>query len=81
MTLRARCIEFINTAQRNAVMRQGSPVDELMAFVVAETGRDAEPNLANSLPVCLYFPTQEDREEFIEAVLEAKPGMTVRRMP
>ena len=26
-------------------------------------------------PVICYFPTEEDREDFIQAVMEAKPGM------
>jgi hypothetical protein len=34
--LRARCLEFYQMAQRRGIRRQGSPVDDLMAFVKTE---------------------------------------------
>ena len=80
-TLRDRCREMCSQMQRNAMLRQGSPVDDLMAFVIAETGRTADERLAETSPLCLYFPTVEDRDEFIAAVQEAKPGMMMKRMP
>ena len=80
-SLRDRCREFLAKAQRDAIMRQGSPVDDLMAFVVAETGRSADLRLEETLPLCLYFATNADRDEFIAAVREAKPGMVMKRMP
>lgn len=81
MTLRDRCKEFYQQAQRDAMLRQGSPVDDLMAFIVAETGRSADATLEKTLPLCLYFGSKEDREEFVAMVQEAKPGMICKRMP
>jgi hypothetical protein len=52
-----------------------------MALVVAEIGRSADHVLDESLPLCLYFPTIEDREQFIETVFEAKPNMRMKRIP
>ena len=63
------------------MLRQGSPVDDLVAFVVAETGRSADSSLDKSLPLCCYFANEQDREEFIAAVHEVKPGMIAKRMP
>jgi hypothetical protein len=67
--------------QRDAMLRLGSPVDDLTAFVVAETGRSADSRLDKTLPLCLYFGNEQDREEFIELVRAAKPNMTMKRMP
>jgi hypothetical protein len=53
----------------------------MVAFVVAETGRAADAVLEDTLPLCLYFSTSKDREEFIALVREAKPGMMMKRMP
>lgn len=63
------------------MLRQGSPVDDLMAFVVAEIGRSADDRLAETLPLVLYFATKQDRDEFVAAVQEAKPGMVARKLP
>lgn len=79
--LRTRCKAFLDQARLNGIMRQGSPVDDLMAFVVSETGRQADDRLAEALPLCLYFETDADRDEFIAAVQEAKPNMTARKVP
>ena len=81
MSLRDRSKKFYQTAQRNAMLRQGDPVEDLVAFVVAETGRIADDSLENSLPLCLYFQTEADRDEFIAAVREAKPHMMVKKLP
>jgi hypothetical protein len=81
MTLRDRCKAMYQQMQRDAMLRQGSPVDDLMAFVVAETGRTADEGLKNTLPLCLYFGSEQDREEFVALVREAKPGMITKRMP
>lgn len=81
MSLRDRCKEFVGQQSRNAMLRQGDPVEDLVAFVVSENGRAAAPDaLDSALPLCLYFPTAEDREEFIAAVHEAKPNMIARRV-
>jgi hypothetical protein len=79
--LRDRCKAFYQQMQRDAMLRQGSPVDDLVAFVVAENGRTADPALAETLPLCLYFPSEQDREEFIALVQEAKPHMLMKRLP
>lgn len=80
-TLRDRCAEFYQSQGRNAILRQGNPVEDLMAFVVAETGRGADDALSETLPLCLYFGTKEDREEFVALVREAKPGMMMKQLP
>jgi hypothetical protein len=80
MTLRDRCKEFYQTSQRNAILRQGSPVDALVEFVVAETGRKADKVLDKTLPLCLYFASDADREEFIAMMREAKPNMITKRL-
>lgn len=78
-TLRMRCAEFLMML---AIPRQAvTPVDDLTAFVVAETGRKADANLDQSLPLCLYFPSIADREDFIRAFLEAKPHAVVKKLP
>jgi len=81
MTLRDRCKKQYQDMSRDAMLRQGSPVDDLMAFVVSEIGRAADEKLGDSVPLCLYFTSKEDREEFIAAVREAKPNMISRRWP
>jgi len=81
MTLRDRCQEMLAKIHRDAILRQGSPVDDLMAFVIAETGRTADERLEDSKPLCLYFANDLDRDEFIELVREAKPNMITKRMP
>lgn len=79
--LRDRCKTFLNKLQTDAMLRQGSPVDDLMAFVIAETGRAADPRLEETLPLCLYFGTVEERDEFVGLVQQANPGMVMKRMP
>ncbi len=81
MTLRDRCKEFYQSLTRNAMLRQGSPVDDLMAFVIAEQGRAADHRLEDTLPLCLYFANKEDRDGFIASVREAMPNLVCKRMP
>ena len=81
MTLRERCLEMHRRMHRDAMLRQGSPVDDLVDFVVAERGRAAEDRLDESLPLCIYFKTEGDREEFIDAFHKAKPGLITKRLP
>jgi hypothetical protein len=80
-TLRDRCKSIYQQMQRDAMLRQGNPVDTLMAFVIAEQVRSAAPEFANSLPLCLYFGSEKDRAEFVELIREAKPGMITRELP
>lgn len=79
--LRDRCKEMLATLQRNAMLRQGSPVDDLMAFVNAERGRAADPSLEDTLPMILYFGNEQDREEFKDIIREVKPGMVAKPIP
>lgn len=81
MGLRDRCREMIAKMQRDAIMRQGSPVDDLMAFVMSEKGRSADERLEDTKPLILYFGTEQDREEFMEIMKAAKPGMRVKPIP
>jgi hypothetical protein len=63
------------------MLRQGSPVDDLMAFVVAERGRAVDDSLKDTFPLILYFGSEKDREEFITVVRDAKPEMVARKIP
>lgn len=79
--LRDRCKEFFQKQQRNGMLRQGSPVDDLMAFVQSERGRAADPSLEDTLPMILYFGNEQDREEFKAIIREVKPGMVAKPIP
>ncbi len=81
MSLRHRCKGMYEKMARNAMLRQGSPVDDLTAFVVSEIGRSADTKLENTLPLCLYFETDEDRKEFIAIVREVKPNIIMKEVP
>lgn len=81
MTLRNRCKEMLDRLSRDAILRQGSPVDDLEAFVLSERGRSAAPTLENTLSVILYFPTKEDRDELVAAIREVKPEMVAKNVP
>lgn len=85
MTLRERCRKFlIETIVKS---HGGDLVAEMMvphleAFVVAETGRAAGGDaLDKALPLCLYFQSERDREEFIAMVELVKPNLVTKRMP
>lgn len=80
-TLRSRCAALLSRLQSDAVLRQGSPVDDLVAFVTAETGRKADDRLDQSEALVLYFPTKEDREGFIAAFHEVKPHAISKKVP
>jgi hypothetical protein len=80
-TLRNRCKEFYQRMQINAMLRQGDPVDDLMAFVIAERGRTADEALKESLPLCLYFQSKADRDEFVALARQEKPGMVMKELP
>lgn len=80
-SLRDRCKEILDQIQQDALLRQHSSVDTLMAFVQTEVGRTADPLLGPSQPLVLYFPTVEDREQFIQEVRSIHPGWSTRKMP
>ena len=81
MSLRDRCRELANRMQRDAILRQNSPVETLMAFVQSEIGRTADERLEDTCSLILYFGTETDRAEFKALVIEAKPGMVAREIP
>ncbi len=81
MTLRDRCKAFIDQARRDAILRLGSPVDDLIAFVIAETGRTGSDALKDTLPLCLYFATKADRDEFVALFHEFKPNVIAKKLP
>lgn len=80
-TLHDRCKEFLHQQTMNEMLNGGSPIDDLVAFVVAENGRTGHQSLDQSLPLCLYFANTTDREEFINEFRKAKPNMITKKMP
>lgn len=80
MTLRERCKAHYQQSGVNAMLRQGDPVEDLVAFVVSEIGRAADERLETTLPLCLYFQDQGDRDEFIDLIRHAKPGMMMKQI-
>jgi len=81
MSLKDRCMDFVHRVNMNAMLRQSSPVDDLVDFVRSEIGRAADEVLEGSEPLVLYFAEDKDRKEFVDAVLSAKPGMISRQWP
>lgn len=81
MGLRERCKALYQRMQRDAMFRQGSPVDDLMSFVLAERGRATDEGLAETIPLCLYFGSHRDREQCIELIYEFIPKTVAKRMP
>lgn len=79
--LRERCRHLLDTLNRDAMLRQNSPVDTLLSFVLAERGRAADPALEPTLPLVLYFGSDADRDEFVAAIREVKPHMITRKLP
>lgn len=75
-TLRDRCAEFLDP--RNRILEPSA--DELVAFVLAETGRTADLSLDQSLPLVLYFGSAIERREFV-AMMAARRNLTMRVMP
>lgn len=80
-TMRERCQEMIDKIKTDGMLRQGSAVEDLMAFVESEKGRAAHNSLADTLPLVLYFANEVDRAEFLAVVHMAKPGMVAKKMP
>jgi hypothetical protein len=80
-TLRERCAAILSKIQTDGMLRQHSPVETLMAFVMSEQGRAADKSLEETHSLFLYFPTKQDRDEFVALVREAKPGMVARPVP
>ena len=81
MPLKDRCEAMLDKLQRDRMLRQGSPVDDLMAFVLAEVGRASESRFEEAMPLCIYFHTDKDRKEFIKIFRELKPTMMTKKVP
>lgn len=79
MTLRDRCKRFLLSVMYDAEHKSDA-YDRLTEFVVAEIGRAQHSSLEDSLPLCLYFQTEDDRDEFMQAMALAKPNMTIRKV-
>ncbi len=79
--LRDRCKEFYQRMQRDAMLRQGSPVDDLVGFVTTEIGRAADDDLEKTHALVLYFSNDADREEMVAAIRAEKPGMVSKKFP
>lgn len=80
-TLRDRCKSICDKMQMDAMMRQGSSVETLLEFVESERAKSADKSLEGTLPLILYFGTEQDREEFMVLMHAAKPNMISRKMP
>ena len=77
MTLRERCRAFLFDSSPDSM----DEIDNLVAFIASEIGRAADERLEDTVPLCLYFGSDADRREFIDAVQMAKPGMISKRWP
>jgi hypothetical protein len=75
MSLKDRCEEFLHE------MPPIASVDDLVAFVTTEIGRASHDKFDNSVPLALYFNKVEDRDEFVDLILAAKPGLISKRWP
>ena len=60
------------------MLRQHDPIETILNFVVAEIGRRADYSLETTLPLCLYFPTIEEREAFAKAIFDLNPNWVTR---
>lgn len=81
MGLRDRCKAMLSQMQMDGILRQGSPVDDLMAFVQAELGRTADKRLEDTCSLILYFGEEKDRAEFKSMVAEVKPHWMMKDIP
>ena len=80
-TLRERCQSVHATMTRDAILRQGNPIETLEAFVIAERGRAADPVLDEAFPLCLYFADETSRDEFVALVLSVKGATRTIKLP
>lgn len=80
-TLKDRCKEILHQITKDAILRQGSSVETLMAFVQSEFGRTADERLDPAKPLVLYFPDDVTRNQFIEEVQRYNPNFVSKKMP
>lgn len=79
--LRERCLAFYQKQDRDAMLRQGDPVQNIVDFVLSEIGRAADNCLNDSAPLVLYFSTPQDRQELLDTIMAEKPSMLARKWP
>lgn len=72
-SLRERCQAFLEENPHCSA-------DDLIAFVVAEKGRAASPTLDRALPLCLYFPNEDARNDFVKLIEVAMPDAKWRKV-
>lgn len=84
-TLRERCKamidEIISITDDDGVTMYNDAIDNLVAFVLAEKGRSADPKLEGSLPLVMYCGDEASRQELIDAFKASHPGVRTKRMP
>lgn len=78
--LRERCRELANQLQVDGMLRQNNPVDTIFNFVCAEIGKSADGELDDTLPLVLYFATEQDREDFKREIMAAMPAVSMHRV-
>lgn len=78
-TLRERCRKFL-TDHVGLIGNLSDDVDDLMAFVLAEKGRDAVPTGKDVAPVVLFCDDEESRELVVDA-FKAMRGVKSKKMP
>ncbi len=78
MSLKQRCMQFLHDTQ---IAAPQMTVDDFVDFVQSEIGRAADSVLEDTEPLVLYFATEADREELVNAILAEKPNMITRHWP
>ncbi len=69
MSLKQRCMQFLHDTQIAAPHQM--TVDDFVDFVQSEIGRAADSVLEDTKPLVLYFATESDREELVNAIRNA----------
>jgi hypothetical protein len=77
VSLKDRCNQFLQSRERGML----PDPDDLAAFVLTEIGRSAHERFDSATPLALFFHNVADREEFVDAITAAKPGMISKRWP
>ena len=80
-TLRDRCKIIADKIARDGMLRQGSAIDTILEFVLAERGRASDPPLEGTLPLVLYCGSKADRDGLIAVFREVHPNAISKEMP
>lgn len=80
MNLRDRCHAFLIDPARLG-RSLDDIIDDLVAFVVAEIGRMSDATVDPKLPLCIYFNSVREREQFIATVMSVTSGAKMKRVP